>query len=569
VRGERSTDGVRSCAAVTSAQRLVREALRRCWLGRLAALRLWYDRGVSLDAFGVKNLRCLADTGLVPIRPITVLVGRNSSGKSTFLRAFPLLRQSVETARNSPILWYHERYVDLGSLKDAANNQLDDPSVTFRFQLRLPKGAYVAIGDPLFDIAVTLAGGEIPHVSAYEIRVEGHEVRWSFDERGRAQSLVVNGTNEVLNFLGAVSLGGRAYLWPTLQPGETSSVSYQAAPEVFQLDTIDYHTRADDVLLRLVAGRLYPLFHGNTSNDTIDQVADGLWAGERSAMRQQLALQSNQRQFQQNVNALDELVFERIVVSVLARLSPFIIEAADQVLAHFVSRVSYLAPLRVSAQRAYRIQNLAVEEVDPDGENLAMFLRSLSPPESESFAAFTRGALGFETTVKATGIHAEILVKGGGSKKFVNLVDVGFGYSEVLPLAAVLWASCIRPTTQQREPAPLVAIEQPELHLHPAHQSKLARMMVEAMQRSRAAGGGSKILVETHSESLINGLGKLVYEDVIKADDIQIALFDQDEETGQTTVRLAGYRDNGALHDWPYGFLSPVAERRSRPAAAE
>jgi predicted ATPase len=73
--------------------------------------------------------------------------------------------------------------------------------------------------------------------------------------------------------------------------------------------------------------------------------------------------------------------------------------------------------------------------------------------------------------------------------------------------------------------------------------------------------------VETHSESLINGLGKLVYERLIKAEDVQIVLFDQDEETGETEVRLAGYRENGALHDWPYGFLSPVAERRVPPAA--
>src|SRR5262249_49786416 len=80
-------------------------ARRGAGVGPLPALR--YAPGVSLEAFGVKNLRCLTDTGLVPIRPITVLVGRNSSGKSTFLRAFPLLRQSVETERKSPILWYH------------------------------------------------------------------------------------------------------------------------------------------------------------------------------------------------------------------------------------------------------------------------------------------------------------------------------------------------------------------------------------------------------------------------------------------------------------------------------
>jgi predicted ATPase len=115
---------------------------------------------------------------------------------------------------------------------------------------------------------------------------------------------------------------------------------------------------------------------------------------------------------------------------------------------------------------------------------------------------------------------------------------------------------------QKRAPAPLVAIEQPELHLHPAAQAKLARMLVEAV-----SGSGSKIIVETHSESLINGLGKLIHEGHLKAEDVQIVLFDKDEETGEADVRLAGYRDSGALHDWPYGFLSPVADRRVRSAA--
>ncbi len=184
---------------------------------------------MTLEAFGVKNLRCLADTGLVPIRPITVLVGRNSSGKSTFLRAFPLLRQSVETARNSPILWYDERYVDFGSLQDAANNLLSEPSVTFQFRLRLPQGGHIAIGNPPFELAVTLAGGEIPSVSTYEICVEEHVVRWDFDARGQARSLSVNGRTMKLG--GALSLGGKAYLWPTLQAEEASSVSYQVAQE--------------------------------------------------------------------------------------------------------------------------------------------------------------------------------------------------------------------------------------------------------------------------------------------------------------------------------------------------
>lgn len=527
-----------------------------------------YAPGVSLEAFGVKNLRCLTDTGFVPIRPITVLVGRNSSGKSTFLRAFPLLRQSVETSRNSPILWYQERYVDFGSLKDAANDRLSAPTVTFQFRLRLrlPPQHEVAIGDPAFDIAMTLAGGEVPHVSVYEIRVEGHVIRWDLDAQGHLRRLTAN--DEVIDLEEALSLGGKAHLLPTLQSGEGVSVSFQQTPTVLELDSFgfDYQTNADTVLIPPLVAVLRPLFHGKASEDTVTDAAHWMRIGERSAMLKHLASLSAHKQFQQRVGVLKagDDDFEQIACATAAYLSPYIIEAADLIVAQIMSRVAYLKPLRVSPERAYRIQNLSVDEVDPDGENLPMFLRSLSSAETESFASFTRTALDFETTVKTTGIHAEILVKEGKATRFVNLVDVGFGYSEVLPLAAVLWATCIRPKMQGRAVASLVAIEQPELHLHPASQARLARMLVEAVSGS----GGSKIIVETHSESLINGLGKLIYEGVIKAGDVQIALFDKDEETGETAVRLAGYRDDGALHDWPYGFLSPVAERRV-PSAAE
>ena len=49
-----------------------------------------------MQSVGIKNLRILEDTGFIDIKPITLLLGANSSGKSTFLRFFPLIKQSVE-----------------------------------------------------------------------------------------------------------------------------------------------------------------------------------------------------------------------------------------------------------------------------------------------------------------------------------------------------------------------------------------------------------------------------------------------------------------------------------------
>ena len=74
----------------------------------------------NLKAIQIKNVRSLVDTGAVPLSPITVLVGENSSGKSTFLRTFPLVKQSIMKRTDGPLLWAGDLddYVDFGSFSE-------------------------------------------------------------------------------------------------------------------------------------------------------------------------------------------------------------------------------------------------------------------------------------------------------------------------------------------------------------------------------------------------------------------------------------------------------------------
>ncbi|MCO5936532.1 AAA family ATPase [Mucilaginibacter sp. RB4R14] len=71
----------------------------------------------------IKNFRSLEDTGDIDIKPITILIGKNSSGKSSFLRTFPMLKQSTEEKTKSPILLYGN-YIDFGSYKDIKPHNL-------------------------------------------------------------------------------------------------------------------------------------------------------------------------------------------------------------------------------------------------------------------------------------------------------------------------------------------------------------------------------------------------------------------------------------------------------------
>ena len=57
-----------------------------------------------MKSIGIKNLRSLKNVEQIEIKPITILVGRNSSGKSTFLRIFPLLKQTLNDL-SVPLYW--------------------------------------------------------------------------------------------------------------------------------------------------------------------------------------------------------------------------------------------------------------------------------------------------------------------------------------------------------------------------------------------------------------------------------------------------------------------------------
>lgn len=84
--------------------------------------------------YAIKNLRALKGTPLIELKPINILVGRNSAGKSTFARTFPLLKQSIETRSSAPILWWGDD-VDFGDFQTSVHNRDTEKQISFHFDL--------------------------------------------------------------------------------------------------------------------------------------------------------------------------------------------------------------------------------------------------------------------------------------------------------------------------------------------------------------------------------------------------------------------------------------------------
>jgi predicted ATPase len=102
-------------------------------------------------------------------------------------------------------------------------------------------------------------------------------------------------------------------------------------------------------------------------------------------------------------------------------------------------------------------------------------------------------------------------------------------------------------------PGQLVYLEQPEIHLHPKAQRRLAHLLCKAATR------GVKLVVETHSALLIREVQTLVATKAMSKDDVVLHWFRRSDE-GATVVTSADLDDSGAYGDWPEDFDSTELE---------
>jgi predicted ATPase len=120
----------------------------------------------------------------------------------------------------------------------------------------------------------------------------------------------------------------------------------------------------------------------------------------------------------------------------------------------------------------------------------------------------------------------------------VNIADVGFGVSQTLPILVALI---------QAKPEHTVYIEQPETHLHPKAQYQLAQLFAKAAQR------GVRLIIETHSSLILQGIQTLVAKGELPPNDVALHWFSRDK-SGATKVDSAKLDENGAFGDWPEDF---------------
>ncbi|MBM7088866.1 DUF3696 domain-containing protein [Streptomyces sp. NPDC012461] len=115
---------------------------------------------------------------------------------------------------------------------------------------------------------------------------------------------------------------------------------------------------------------------------------------------------------------------------------------------------------------------------------------------------------------------------------------VGFGLTYALPIVV----ACLTAT-----PESLILLENPEAHLHPKGQSRMAALL------SAAAATGAQLIVETHSDHVLNGVRIAVKHGVLQPQDAVVHYFRGDG--AGTEVVTPRIDKDGMLEQWPEGFF--------------
>ncbi len=510
-----------------------------------------------MNSIRLFNIRSFVDSGLVRIAPVTVLVGQNSSGKSTFLRFFPLLRQTSEVLAREPLLWYG-RFVDFGSAEEAAS-QISTPDVLgFDVTYDVEKTSIANRRRGLVPYRTSAAKEMTPvTVSVRYLKPQGgtkqHEFKLSFLQHevwlqineSSVTKLKINHVDYSDMVQGKLFVSNWSACFPNLifrdeRPTESDPFSRN----VFAFARSNTHGKSQsDRVAYLVRSLMQAPLDNVLAYVMRPSGADSIW--QRTT------------QFWKSDNPSFKTLRDWIVG---ARL-PELLQVAGNSFGNRCSQVRYITPIRASAERYYRRQGLALGEIDPQGQNVAMFLHNLSSTEKQRFMAWMSEHFGYVVDTVATSGHISMVVRDPREQSGVNsfnLADTGFGFSQMIPVLMQIWtlinarggAHRVLSTTTV-----LVAIEQPELHLHPRLQAVLADLFCQSVKIARENGIDLRLIIETHSEQIINRLGRRVSESMMDPDDVEVVLFDKPSFALPTSVKTAVFDSEGFITNWPYGFF--------------
>jgi predicted ATPase len=210
-----------------------------------------------------------------------------------------------------------------------------------------------------------------------------------------------------------------------------------------------------------------------------------------------------------------------------------------------IPQIRPLAPLRSTPRRTY---DLTSELFDPAGEHVPIVLSRRLMPDQRGAHDLTKALREFGRT---SGLFESVEVRRFGkdeagpfqvevrvSNEDFNLVDVGYGVSQALPIAV---DSLTAPKQTQ------FLIQQPEVHLHPSAQAGLASLLLSLWKRD-----GKRFIIETHSDYIVDRIRAHIKRGELDPSDVSLIFL---ERSGlETAGYVLGLNSDGSVSNPPPSY---------------
>lgn len=210
--------------------------------------------------------------------------------------------------------------------------------------------------------------------------------------------------------------------------------------------------------------------------------------------------------------------------------------------------VDYIGPFRVFPKRVYsQKSNVCSSIVGISGEYAYDNLKSSEELQKKvSDWYFENFGCCLRVKNLSKGLYSVLLSK--NDEFDVNIMDEGQGMSQVLPIVT----RCF----MYDDEGSIVVVEQPELHLHPAAHSAIARLFSNTAKLYK-----HNYIIETHSQNFLLGIRNAVvdHENALSASDVVIYFInDQYDDPYLQKITL---NEDGELSDWPEGVFNEAYEQ--------
>ena len=438
----------------------------------------------QMNKITLENFRCFREKQEARLAPLTLLVGENSTGKTSFMA---LIRALWDVAFDEKVPNFKEEPYDLGSFDEIAHHRGGRAGRANQFEAGFTVNKRVrGSRNNTFDFQVTFQQKGTAPIPVK--RRFARDSRWvEIDEGKHSEMRFSLNQNEIRKWEIPVGVGTRPYG----RDGHNRLSSLRLLHVLLKAEAVEDPSKSKS-------------FPGKITEQEVDEIHS------------------------------------------------FISEVGRPYIA--MLRPNASAPVRSNPRRTYDPSPL---RHDPKGDYIPMYLASMYFRGGDKWMRL-KSAL--EKFGKDAGLFDEISVRPLGKKKEAepfqlqikkyggrskgpqrNLIDVGYGVSQVLPVIMELL---------QKNAQNMFLMQQPEVHLHPSAQAALGSLFCEL------AGKHRQLVVETHSDYLLDRVRMDVRDNnsALKREDVSILYFErkdldvkihslQLDEEGQVVGAPPSYRN--------------------------